>query len=163
EAIHMSARTLDANISLEAVDLAEHGALLQFDSGFGKIGFRLAKVGHTLFGIGTILGAFLFDLVPKVVKFGLRIAGEIDLLGAIKDRDEVAFLDFGSIGNEFGERHRSALAEDLGDEDFGGADGFDGAGDADFALGTRRVWRGSMSHGRGSRGAGGKEDERDRG
>jgi len=39
----------------------------------------------------------------------------------------------------------------------------DRAGDTDFALGTRRVWRGSMSHGRGCGGAGGKEDERDRG
>src|SRR6185369_2167834 len=123
EAIHMSARTLDANISLEAVDLAEHGALLQFDSGLGKIGFRLAKVGHTLFGIGTILGAFLFDLVPKVVEFRLGVAGEIDLLGAIKDRDEVALFDLGPIGNEFGEGHGAALAEDLGDEDFGGVDG----------------------------------------
>jgi hypothetical protein len=42
-------------------------------------------------------------------------------------------------------------------------DGFDSAGDANFALGTRRVWRGSMSHGRGSGGTGGKEDERYRG
>jgi hypothetical protein len=105
----------------------------------------------------------LFDLVTKVVEFRLRITSEIDLLGAIKDRDEVAFLDFGSIGNEFGEGHRSALAEDLGNEDFGGVDGFDSAGDANFALGTRRVWRGSMSHGRGSGGTGGKEDERYRG
>jgi len=136
---------------------------LQFDSGFGKIGFRLAKVGHTLFGIGTILGAFLFDLVTKVVEFGLRITSEIDLLGAIKDRDEVACFDLGSIGNELGESHRPTLAEDLGDKNFRGANGFDGASNADFALGTRRVGRGCMSHGRGSAGTGGKEKERDRG
>ena len=113
-----------------------------------------------LFGVGAILGAFLFDLVAEVVVFGLRFAGEIDLLGAIEDRDEVAFLDFGAIGNQFGEGHGSALAEDLGDEDFGGVDGFDDSGDADFALGARRVWSGGVSHGRGSAGAGGEEDAR---
>ena len=163
EAVDMGAGTLDAHISFEAVDFAEYGALLQFDSGLGKIGFGLAKVGRALFGIGAILGAFLFDLVAKVVEFGLRIAGEIDLLGAIEDRDEVAFFDFGSIGNEFGEGHGSALAEDLGDEDFGGVDGFDGAGDADFAFGTRGVGGGGMGDGRGGAGAGGEEEERDRG
>ena len=49
--------------------------------------------------IGAILGAFLLYLVAKVVKFGLCIAGEIDLLGAVEDRNEVAFFDLGSIRN----------------------------------------------------------------
>ena len=87
-----------------------------------------------LFGVGAILSALLFDLMAEVVEFGLGVAGLIDLLGAIEDGDEVAFLDSGAVGDELGERHGAALAPDLGDEDFGGMDGFDGAGDADFAL-----------------------------
>ena len=55
---------------------------------------------------------------------------------AIEDGDEVAFLDSGAVGDEFGEGHGAALAPDLGDEDFGGVDGLDDAGDADFAFGT---------------------------
>ena len=57
---------------------------------------------------------------------------------AVEDGDEVALLDSGSVGDELGEGHGAALAQDLGDEDFGGVDGLDNSGDADFALGAGR-------------------------
>ena len=154
---------LESHFGFEAVDFAEYGAFLEFDCGLGEIGFGLAEVGDALFGVGAILGALLFDLMAEVVEFGLRVAGEIDLLGAIEDGDEVALVDFGAIGDEFGEGHGTALAPDLGDEDFGGVDGFDGAGDADFAFGSRGVGGGGVGNGRGGTGAGGEEEEKDRG
>jgi hypothetical protein len=153
----VSAGTLEFDVGFQAINLAEDGAFLKLDSGFGEIGLRLAKVGHALFRIGAILGTFLLDLMAEVVKFGLRIAGKIDLLGAIEDGDEVAFLDFGSIGNQFGKSHGSPLAENLGDKNFGGADSFDSAGDADFAFATRSVGSGGMGNGRSWAGAGCQE------
>ena len=143
----------------EAVDFAEDGALLSSILGFGEIGFGLAEVGRALFGVGAILGALLFDLVAEVVEFGLGVAGVVDLLGAVEDGDEVAFLDFGAVGDEFGEGHGAALAPDLGDEDFGGMDGFDDAGDADFAFGARGA-RGGGGMGNGGGGAGAGEPAR---
>jgi len=162
EAIDVGAGVLEADLGFEAVDFAEDGAFLDLDSGLGEIGLGLAEVGGTFFGVGAILGAFLFHLVAEVVEFGLGVAGLIDLRGAIEDGDEVAFLYFGAVGDEFGEGHAAALTPDLGDEDFGGADGFEGAGDADFSFGARGVGRGGMGNGRGGAGAGGKEEERNR-
>jgi hypothetical protein len=49
----------------------------------------------------------------------------------------------------------------LRDEDLGGADGFDGAGDADFTLGSRGVGGGGVSYGRGSTRAGNEERKED--
>ena len=158
----MDAGTLEANLGLEAVDFGEHGALLELDCGFGEIGLGLAEVGGALLGIGAILGAFLFHLMAEVVEFGLGIAGEIDLLGAIEDSDDVAFLDLGAVGDEFGEGHGAALTEDLGDKDFGGADGGDDAGDADLAFGVRGVGRCGVGNGRGGGGTGGEKKERNR-
>lgn len=97
--------------------------------------------------------------MAEVVELGLCVAGEIDLRCAIEDGDEVALLDFGAIGDEFGESHWAALAPDLRDEDFGGADGFDRAGDADFTFGSRGVRSGGVSYGRGSTRAGNEERE----
>jgi hypothetical protein len=51
----------------------------------------------------------------------------------------------------------------LRDEDFGGADGFDDAGDADLAFGARGIGRGGVGNGRGGRGTGGEEKEGNRG
>ncbi len=116
---------LDAHLGFEAIDFAEDGAFLELDLRLGEIGLGLAEVGDALFGVGAILGALLFDLMAEVVEFGLGVAGLIDLLGAIEDGDEVAFLDLGPIGDELGESHGTALAPDLRDEDFGGMDGFD--------------------------------------
>ena len=119
EAIDVGAGGLEADVGLEPEDFAEDGALLEFESGLGEIGLGLTEVGGALFGIGAILGAFLFDLVAQVVEFGLGVAGLIDLLGAIEDSDKVAFLDLGAVGDEFGECHGAALAPDLGNEDLG--------------------------------------------
>ena len=141
QAVHVGAGSLQADFGFEAVDFGEDGALLEFDAGFGEIGFGLAEVGGALFGVGAILGALLFDLVAEVVEFGLGVAGEIDLLGAVEDGDEVAFLDAGAVGDQLGQGHGAALAENLRDEDFGGVDGFDNSGDADFAFGAGRVGR----------------------
>ena len=157
EALDVGAGDLEFHFGFEAIDFAEHGAFFELDGGFGEIGFGLAKVRDALFGVGAILGALLFDLMAEVVELGLRVAGEIDLLCAIEDGDEVALVDFGAVGDEFGESHGTALAPDLGDEDFGGTDGFDGAGDADFAFGSRGVGSGGVGYGRGSTRAGGEE------
>ena len=163
EAIDVGAGILEADLGFEAVDFAEDGTFLDFDGGLGEIGLGLAEVGGTFLGVGAILGAFLFDLVAEVFELGLSVAGLIDLRGAIEDGDEIALLDPGAVGDEFGEGHAAALTEDLGDENFGGVDGFDGAGDADFAFGTRSVGRSGMSNGRGGGGTGGEEEERDGG
>ena len=159
EAVDVGAGVLKADLGFEAVDFAEDGAFLEFDSGLSEIGLGLAEVGGALFGIGAILGAFLFHLVAEVVEFRLGVAGLIDLRGAVEDGDEVAFLDLGAVGDELGEGHAAALAPDLRDEDFGGADGFDDAGDADLALGARGVGRGGVGNGRGGGGTGGEEKE----
>jgi hypothetical protein len=160
EAIDVCAGVPEADVGLEAEDFAEYGTLLELDGGLGEIGLGLAEVGDALFGIGAILGAFLFHLMAEVVELGLGVAGLIDLLGAVEDGDEVAILDFGAIGDEFGEGHGAALAPDLRDEDLGGADGFDDAGDADFAFGAGGVGRGGVGNGRGGGGASGEEEER---
>jgi hypothetical protein len=101
--------------------------------------------------------------MAQVVELGLGVASEIDLLGAIEDRDEVAFFDPGSVGDELGKGHGAALTVDLGNEDFGGAHGFDDTGYADFAFGTRGVGSGGMGDGRRGAGAGGQEEKGDRG
>jgi hypothetical protein len=66
-------------------------------------------------------------------------------------------IDFRAVGDEFGKSHGTALAPDLGDEDFGGADGFDGAGDADFTFGSRGVGGRGVGNGRDSTRAGNEE------
>src|ERR1035437_6265582 len=162
EASDVSAGVLEANVGFEAVDFAEDGTFLDLDSGLGEIGLGLAEVRDAFFGVGTILGAFLFHLVSQVVELGLGVAGLIDLRGAVEDGDEVAYLYLGAVGDELGEGHPAPLTEDFGDEDFGGADGFEGAGDADFAFGARGVGRGGVGNRRDSAGAGGEEKERDR-
>ena len=135
---------------------------MELDGGLGEIGFGLAEVRGTLFGVGAILGALLFHLMAQVVELGLGIAGEIDLLSTIEDGDEIALADFGSVGDEFGEGHRSALTPDLGDEDFGGTDGFDGAGEADLAFEARGIGSGGMDDWRGRLGTGDEEQEGNR-
>ena len=92
----------------------------------------------------------------------MGVAGLIDLLSAIEDGYEVAFLDSGAVVDEFGEGHGAALAPDLGDEDFGGVHGFEDTGDADFAFGARGVGRGGVGDGRGGGGTGGEEEDRNR-
>ena len=162
EAIDVGAGVVLADVGFEAVDFTENGAFLELDGGLGEIGFGLAKVRDALFGVGAILGPLLFHLMAEVVEFGLGVAGEIDLLGAIEDGDEVALADFGSVGDQFGEGHGAALTPDLGDEDFGGADGFDGAGDADLAFQARGIGSGGVDNGRGGLGTGGEEQEGNR-
>jgi hypothetical protein len=97
--------------------------------------------------------------MAEIVELGLRIAGEIDLLCAIEDGDEVALVDFGAIGDEFSEGHWATLAPDLGDEDFGGTDGFDDTGDADFTFGSRSVGSGGVGYGGRSTRTGNEERE----
>jgi hypothetical protein len=162
EAIDVGAGVVLADVGFEAVDFTENGALLELDGGLGEIGLGLAEVRGTLFGVGAILGALLFDLMAEIVELGLGVAGKIDLLGAIEDGDEVALANFRSLGDEFGEGHGAALTPDLGDEDFGGADGFDGAGEADLALEARGIGRGGVGDGRGGGGTGGEEEDRNR-
>ena len=111
------------------------------------------------FGVGAILGAFLFGLVAQVVEFGLGVTGQVHLLGGVKNRHQIAGCHLRAIWNQLGKGHGAALAPDLGDEDFGGVDGFEDAGDTDFALGARGVGRGGMDNGRGGAGTGGEEKE----
>jgi len=112
-----------------------------------------------LVGPGAILGCLLFDLMAEVIELGLGVAGLIDLLGGVEDGDEVAGVHFGPIGDELREGHGAALAEDLGDEDLGRMDGFDDAGDADFAFYSRGIGgSGVGDRGRGTR-AGGEEEK----
>jgi hypothetical protein len=162
EAIDVGAGAVEADVGFETVDFTENGAFLELDGGLGEIGLGLAEVRGTLFGVRAVLGALLFDLMAEIVEFGLGVAGEIDLLGAIEDGDDVAQADFGSVGDEFGEGHGAALTPDLGDEDFGGADGFDGAGDADLAFEARGIGSGGMDDWRGRLGTGGEEQEGNR-
>jgi hypothetical protein len=79
-------------------------------------------------------------------------------LGGIEDGDEVAGLDGGSVGDQFGEGHGTTLSVNLRDEDFGGVDGFDDTGDADLAFDARGIGRGSVGHGGGGAGARGEEE-----
>ena len=99
EAVDVGAGDTEADIGLEAVDIAEHRAFLELKGGLGEVGLGLAEVGGTFFGIGAILGLFLFDLMAEVVELGLSVAGEIDLLGAVEDGDEVAPIDSGPVGD----------------------------------------------------------------
>jgi hypothetical protein len=162
ETIDVGTGDVEADVGFEAVDFTENGAFLELDGGLGEVGLGLAKVRGTLFGVGAILGALLFDLMAEIVELGLGVAGKIDLLSAIENSDEVALADFGSVGDEFGEGHGAALTPDLGDEDFGGADGFDGAGDADLAFEARGIRSGGVDDWRGRLGTGGEEKEGNR-
>jgi hypothetical protein len=115
------------------VDVGEDGPFLKLDLGFGEVGFSLAKIGNTLFGVGVVLRELLFHLMAEVLELGLGVAGVIDLLGGVEGGDQITFLDAGAVGDELGECHPIVLAVDLGDQNFGGVDGLDGAGDAHFA------------------------------
>jgi hypothetical protein len=162
KAIDLGAGVVEADVGFEAVDFTENWAFLELDAGLGEIGLGLAEVRNTLFGVGAILGALLFHLMAEIVEFGLGVAGEIDLLRAVEDGDEIALADFGSVGDELGEGHGAALTPDLGDEDFGGADGFDCPGDADLPFGARGIGSGSVDDWRGGLGTGGEEEEGNR-
>jgi hypothetical protein len=76
--------------------------------------------------------------------------------------DEIALLDLGAVGDEFGKSHAATLTPDFGDEDFGGVDGFDEASDADFAFGAGGIRWCGMSDRQGGWGAGGENQEQDR-
>jgi hypothetical protein len=162
EAIDVGAGVVLADVGFEAVDFTENGALLELDGGLGEIGLGLAEVRGTLFGVGAILGALLFDLMAEIVELGLGVASKIDLLSAIEDSHEVAQADFGPVGDEFGEGHGAALTPDLGNEDFGGVDGFDGAGDADLAFDARGIGSGGVGDWRRGLGTGGEEEQGNR-
>src|SRR5260370_42192075 len=92
--------------------------------------------------------------MAEVLKFGLGVAGLIDLLGAIEDGDKIAFLDTGPVGDELSKCHRAALAPDLRHEDFGGMERLESAGEPDFALATGCVRGGIGGMMDGWRGAG---------
>jgi hypothetical protein len=160
EAIDVGAGGIEFDFGFEAIDFGEDGAFAQFDFGFGEIGFSLAQVSGALFGIGAILGTLLIDLMTEVVEFGGGVTGVVRLLGGIEDGDEVTFGDAGAVWDELGEGHGATLTPDLRNEDLGRMDGFDYAGDADFALGAGGIrggkWRGEGDGG-GTAGTGDQE------
>ena len=78
--------------SLLAVDLAEDGALRQFEFGLGQ-GLRLAKVGGPLLRVGPILGDLLFGLVAQVLELGLASRAASIWGVASKSGDQIALLD----------------------------------------------------------------------
>jgi len=124
---------LRLHLGFEAIEFGEDRSLLQLNFGFGKVCFGLTKVRGALLRIGAILGHLLFDLVAEVLILRFGVAGQVELLGAIEDSDEIAFLDTGPVGDEFGEGHGAALSPYLRHQNFGGVNGLNQAGDTDFA------------------------------
>ena len=73
-----------------------------------------------------MLGHALIHLMPQILVFGLRLAGIVHFLGAIEFSQHVAGLDFGTAGNELGQRHIAALTLDLRNPDGQSVDGLHG-------------------------------------
>ena len=164
EAVDVFAGGLELDLHFGAVDIGEGRTFFQLELGFGELALGGLQIDGALFGIGAILGALLFDLMAEIVVFGLGVAGGVDLSGGVEGGDQVALFDFGPVADQVSESEGSARSEDLGDENFGGVDGFDDAGEADFA-----VRAGGFAHdrrrggfGNGRRGSRARRQEQDR-
>ena len=63
----------------QAVDLAQHRALLQLNSGLGQVGLRLIDFPGSLLGLALVLRSFLFYLVRQVFVLRLGITRRVEL------------------------------------------------------------------------------------
>ncbi len=162
ETLDVSAGNGGALLVLEAIDLAEDRAFPQFLQGGGEVCLGLFEIGGALFGIGTVLGTLLIDLVAEVIKLAFGIAGGIHHIGGIERGDDVAFFDGRAIGNQMGQGHAAVVSIDLRDEDFGRVHSLDASGDPDLAFEAAgsgsRTGRRSISCGRGRASAGGQRE-----
>ena len=124
----MLARDVGPYLVFEARDFAQDGSFLEFQQGLINRSLGLREEGLAVLGIGPVLGDFLLDLVAQIFESRSGVTSVVELLGGVEFGDNIAFLHPRAIGNQAGQALLAAGAVDSWHDDFGGANGFQGAG-----------------------------------
>jgi hypothetical protein len=116
ETSYVSACVFEFDDVLLLIQIAQNGAFLDIDFGFIEIGLGLNEIGIAFFGVVSLFGALLIDLMGEIVKLGAGFASGFDLIGGIELGEELAGLYAGTIFDDLQQselRERTVLPRDL--------------------------------------------------